>query len=67
MKRKMKKLAAMMHNEAISLSEVEAMFRSWIVAYKPHMSKKQISNLIKLYQDLFGGGLNAWMNLRNIA
>ncbi len=67
MKRKMKKLAAMMHNEAISLSKVEAMFRSWIVAYKPHMSKKQISNLIKLYQDLFGGGLNAWMNLRNIA
>ena len=57
----------LLQDEAISLSKVEAMFRSWIVAYKPHMSKKQISKLIKLYQDLFGGGLNAWMNLRNIA
>lgn len=67
MRQKLKKLAKRVGVGLTRLVRVEEMFRSWIANYSPLMSKKQKENLVTLYQNLFGGGLDQWMKLRAIA
>lgn len=67
MRRKLKKLAKFVNDNIIPQSNVESMFRSWIANYSKYMSKRQITNMVTLYQNLYGGGLDLWMKQRNIA
>lgn len=66
MRRKLKRLAVRVKDGKTRLSKVEEMFRSWIANYSKYMSKRQISNMVNLYRELFGGGLNQWMKAHNI-
>ena len=61
MRRKLKKLI-----HVTTLKRVEEVFKSWICAYRNVMSKKQITNMIKLYRDLYGGGLDTWMSVKRL-
>ena len=67
MRKKLKKLKVLVDNGDVRFIKVENLFKSWIATYSRYMSKKQLSNMIALYQCLFGGGLNKWMSKRNIA
>lgn len=64
MRRKLKKLRKRVDKGTTRLVKVEEMFRSWIANYGPMMSNKQRENLIKLYRELFKGGLDEWLKNR---
>ena len=55
MRRKLKKLAAMVYSGEREIDDIENMYRSWMGAYKRIMSKRQIDSMNRLYSDLFGG------------
>ena len=55
MRRKLKKLAAMVMAGTRVLDDIENMYRSWMGAYKRIMSKRQINSMNRLYDELFGG------------
>ena len=64
MRRKLKKLRKRVDSGTARLVKVEEMFRSWIANYGPMLSNKQRENLIKLYRELFKGGLDEWLKKR---
>jgi len=66
MRRKLKKLAKGVRSGKTPLAKVEELFRSWIVNYSKVMSKIQAQNMISLYRELFGGGLDEWMRIRHL-
>lgn len=59
MRRKLRKM-----KDIATPERVEEMFRSWICGYRKVMSKFQIKNIIKLYRELYGEGLDIWMEQR---
>lgn len=61
MRQKLKKLRFV-----TTLQKTEEVFKSWICAYKDVMSKVQIKNIVNLYRELYGGGLDIWMKTRCI-
>ncbi len=67
MRKRLKKLAGRVEKGLTRAVKVTEMFRSWIANYGPQLSKRQRAQLVSLYQNLFGGGLNSWMQMRNIA
>ena len=67
MRRRLKRLAGRVRDGLTRAEKVEEMFRSWIANYSPLLSNLQREGLVKLYQNLFGGGLDQWMKMRNIA
>lgn len=67
MRRKLKKLAILLHDGKVRKSKIESLFRSWIANFGRYMSKKQVANMVTLYRTLYGGGLDQWMKQRNIA
>ena len=62
MRRKLKKLKKLIDSGKRSPERAPEVFRSWIGNYKKVMSKRQIKNIITLYRDLYGGGLDQWLN-----
>lgn len=52
-RRKLKAYARLLYKEEISYSAIEQAYKSWMGAYAPIMSKKQIRNIKKLYKELF--------------
>lgn len=67
MRHRLKKLAGRVRAGLTREVKVTEMFRSWIANYGPQLSKRQRAGLVRLYQNLFGGGLNPWLKMRNIA
>jgi hypothetical protein len=67
MRRRLKRLAGRVRDGLTRAEKVEEMFRSWIANYSPLLSNLQREGLVTLYQNLFGGGLDQWMKMRNIA
>lgn len=53
MRRKLKKLSVKVSNGEIDISSVENTYKSWIGSNRKIMSKKQISSMNKLYDELF--------------
>lgn len=53
MRRKLKKLAVMVHNGERTYEAVEEMFRSWMGSFYKLMSKEQRLGMIHLFEDLF--------------
>lgn len=66
MRRKLKRLAVRVKDGRTRLVKVEEMFRSWIANYRKVMSKQQTYNMVNLYRELFGGGLDIWMTERKL-
>lgn len=66
MRRKMKRLARLTNNGDVRLDKIESLFMSWIANYRQYMSKKQVGNIVSLYQNLYGKGLDQWMKSKNI-
>ena len=66
MRRKLKKLKGRVIRGETREIKVAEMFRSWIANYGKVMSRQQRENLIQLYRNLFGKGLDEWMKLRCI-
>lgn len=62
MRRKLKKL----YHLGTRQEKVESLFQSWIGNFHIYMSNKQIINMMTLYKDLFGGGLDQWMKTKHI-
>ena len=62
MRRKLKKLKKLIDSGKRSPERAPEVFRSWIGNYKKVMSKRQISNIVTLYRNLYGGGLDQWLN-----
>lgn len=52
-RRKLKKLAVMVHNGERTYEAVEEMFRSWMGSFYKLMSKEQRLGMIHLFEDLF--------------
>lgn len=67
MRTKLKKLKGLVDSGEVRLEKAESLFQSWIANYSRYMSKKQTKNLITLYRELFGEGLNQWMKTKSIA
>jgi len=53
-RRKIKKYHRMMINGVIPYEDIEQAYKSWMGAYTPLMSKKQVKNMKYLFKDLFG-------------
>lgn len=53
MRRKLKKLAVLVHNGERTYEAVEEMFRSWMGSFYKLMSKEQRLGMIHLFEDLF--------------
>ena len=66
MRRKLKKLAALMKDGQVRMTKIEGLFRSWIANYSKYMSKMQVRNMIGLYRELYGDGLDAWLSDRGL-
>lgn len=64
MRHKLKKIYGLYALGRISLEKVEKLFRSWIKNYSVFMSKLQFQNMVNLYRDLFGNGLDDWLCLK---
>lgn len=64
MRRKLKKLNAMVKNGERTQEEVENMFKAWMGSHCHLMSKLQRDNLNLLYYDLFGGFIDGEYYLR---
>lgn len=62
MRRKLTRLAIKVRNGERDLSRAEELFRSWIGAYALYMSRAQIENIVSLYREHFGGGLDQWLS-----
>ena len=62
-RRRLKKLAKKIREDGKDPRRAEELFRSWIGSYKKVMSKRQIRNMVTLYCDLFGGGLDQWLKM----
>lgn len=63
MRRKLKKLKKL----GTPLYKAEEVFRSWMGNYAKVMSKVQRQNIVKLYRDLFGEGLDIWMKTKHLS
>lgn len=66
MRRRLKRLAVRVNDGKTRLCKAEEMFRSWIANYGKYMSKQQLQNMVNLYRELFGGGLDQWMTAHGI-
>lgn len=66
MRRKLKKLSNKVKTGQVTREAVEEMFRSWIAARMDIMSKRQIQNMITLYQNSFGNDTDKWFKARGI-
>lgn len=66
MRHKLKKLSNLVKTGKARLIKVEEMFRSWIANYGTVMSKKQRNNLIALYQEQLGNGIDEWLLKRGL-
>lgn len=66
MRRKLKKLHKRILQGKTSFHKAEEVFRSWICSYKHVMSKQQVRNIVSLYQNLYGGGLDQWLIMKRI-
>lgn len=66
MRRKLKKLSNKVKTGQVTREAVEEMFRSWIAARMDIMSKRQIQNMITLYQNSFGNDTDKWFKARVI-
>lgn len=53
-RRKLKAYRRILDRDVITYETVEQAYKSWMGAYTPLMSKKQISNMKTLYKELFG-------------
>lgn len=53
-RRKIKKYHRMMMDGVIPYEDIEQAYKSWMGAYTPLMSKKQVKNMKYLFKDLFG-------------
>lgn len=62
-RRRLKKLAKKVRQGEKDQRRAEELFRSWIGSYKKVMSRRQIRNMVTLYRDLFGGGLDQWLKM----
>ena len=62
MRRKLKKLLIL----GVRKEKIESLFRSWISNYRGYMSKIQVSNMVTLFRNLYGGGLDEWMKKRGL-
>lgn len=62
-RRRLKKLAKKVRQGEKNQRRAEELFRSWIGSYKKVMSRRQIRNMVTLYRDLFGGGLDQWLKM----
>lgn len=53
-RRKLKSYKRLMSNNEMEYNDVEGSFMSWLGCTYPYMSKIQITNMLKLYYDLYG-------------
>ena len=53
-RRKLKAYRRLLNKEVIKYEDVEQAYKSWMGAYTPLMSKKQIKNMKELFKELFG-------------
>ena len=53
-RRKLKAYRRLLNKEVIKYEDVEQAYKSWMGAYTPIMSKKQIKNMKELFKELFG-------------
>lgn len=58
MRQKIKKIYPLFKNGEAAIKKIESLLRSWIMNYERYMSRLQITNIISLYRNLFGNGLD---------